>query len=176
MDVDGVVADLVGALCLELKKRGYRRHPKEFTHYHFEQCITPKENKIIRLAMEQPGFVRDMPWYPGAKRFLRRLRAIGEVVALTRPYEKGPTWAYERTRWLGRHVDAIVQTPRKDLVPGDVFIEDSHDNLLIWAQRNVGYPILMARPWNSNTFDFTYETSYQDILNDLEVRFDRLFP
>jgi 5'(3')-deoxyribonucleotidase len=145
LDVDGVLCDLVGQLCRLLP----HRHVSDFTAYQFEHVLTLDELETVRRAMTASGFCRDLPWHDGALDFVQRLRLIGEVVAVTRPYDESPTWTYERARWLRPHVPDVVHTDRKTLIPGDVLIEDSLENAVQWSCCHAaGLAIIIDRPWN----------------------------
>lgn len=144
VDVDGVLADLVGALCRNLP----RHTPDKMTEYRFQDTLDATEWTIAHNDMVRPNFVAHMPWYPGAQDFVRKLHALGDVVAVTRPYEHSPTWAYEREQWLRGHVDRVVHTAHKEMIRGDYLVEDSTDNALKWAQHwPGGTAYLIARPW-----------------------------
>lgn len=148
VDCDGVLADLVGALCVRLRMAGFDRQPEHITEYYFQKALTPPELIIVDEAMRSEGFVKSMVWYPGAQEFVRKLHALGDVVAVTRPYEGSRTWPYERDLWLRGHCDKIVHTAHKEMIRGDYLIEDSTDNALKWAQHwPGGTAYLIARPW-----------------------------
>ena len=148
VDIDGVVADLVGALCSVLRVHGFDRYPKDITTYHFQDTLSPDEQGVVDAAMRSPGFVASMPWYPGAPAFLGSLQKCGEVVGVTRPYEHSRTWVHEREQWLQGYLDKTVHTAHKELVAGDFLIEDSTDNAVKWAAAHPrGTAYLLARPW-----------------------------
>lgn len=150
LDIDGVVANLVGALLEELRAHGFHRREKEVKHHDFVATFNREELKIIRAAMQRPGFVDGLLMYSGAQGFINELQAMGEVVALTKPYASSMTWVYERQLWCERRgIRNVVHTDRKHLVPGDCLIEDHPGNLCEWARAWPGrVGILLSRPWN----------------------------
>lgn len=149
IDVDGVLADLVGALCGELRKHGHPRTEWDVTAYNFEDCLPLDEVALMREAMERPGFCASLPWYSGASVFATMLHDHGDVIAVTKPYPKGPTWAYERQHWLSDHISKVIHTGHKAYVSGDVLIEDCVANIVDWLKGNPqGRAILIDRPWN----------------------------
>lgn len=138
LDVDGVLADFVGAVRSTVAEVGHRlgevtqpdftaqlavEHPEVHAHY------------IFRSAAR--NWCTEIEPYPGAARFVEQLRQHGEVVAVTAPLRHCPTWESERRAWLRRHVGItdVISTRRKDLVYGDVLVEDSYDNLAKWWAR-----------------------------------------
>lgn len=150
LDIDGVVADLVGELCQELGKHGVTMHPEHFRQYDFKDCVSPFEYVVMQKAMERRGFCRDLPGYKGAGEFCERLRTMGEVVAVTKPFPTSETWAHERAQWckeLG--ISKVVHTSHKELVKGDVLIEDHIANVAQWLHAwPHGQAIVMIKPWN----------------------------
>lgn len=149
LDVDGVVADLVGALA---QATGLFE-PEAVTAYAFDQCLPPEIVKVIGRVMVRPGFVEDMPTCEGARKLFADLVCAGHrPVFVTKPYAKSPTWAYERTRWLHKTFGAdlhIVHTDKKGLVGGDILVEDSPENIEGWLEEHrKGWAFLVDRPWN----------------------------
>jgi len=150
LDVDGVIGDLVGALCAELTAAGYPRDEEDITHYDFEKCLPPDEVVLMRDAMVRPGFCASIPWYAGARALTNALQDVGDLVVVTKTYRAGPTWAYERQRWAeAGGLFKIVHTGNKEYVDGDVLIEDSIENALSWKRdRRHATVVLVDRPWN----------------------------
>ncbi len=172
LDVDGVIADLVGDLCRELRASGYKREPEDFTSYEFSSVLPRDEAAVAHGAMIRPGFVQTMSWYPGAKAFVKALQSVAKVVAVTKPFPAGPTWAYERAIWLKGHIDTVIQTEHKELIPGDILIEDYWLNAQKWQTAHPkGHAILIERPWcniYSQNLPIIGASSYDMILGALE--------
>lgn len=149
LDVDGVIADLVGELCARLPG-GFK--PEHFKSYDFADVLPPKALVMAWGFMREPGFVRDMPEYPGALAFLSKLPSGATVV--TKPFTKAPYWMWERAEWLRvRGVERVIHTAEKHLVRGDALVEDDPGNLGRWLRSNpCGKGILMDRPWNQAAF------------------------
>lgn len=149
LDVDGVIADIVGDICRELREHGFDRTPEHFVHYEFRDVLTAKENAIAQAAMARPGFCARMTPYPGQRGFVESLKRRGEVVAVTKPFPNGPTWAYERMYWLRHENIPVISTAHKAFIPGDWLIEDSIGNARAWSSAHPSSRVLiMDRPWN----------------------------
>ncbi len=101
-DVDGVLADFVGGLCLELAGRGYDKSPEDVHHWDLSESFSPDEMRNTLEIMGAPGFCHTLEWYAGAREFLRDLAALGQVHAVTAPFLNGPSWMHERHSWLSR--------------------------------------------------------------------------
>lgn len=95
--------------------------------------------EYIRRNTER--FVSDMPPIPGAQRTLAALRTKGtEAYIVTAPYRDIPGWYDARVQWLYRTFGItqgkIIATEAKDLVCGDVFIDDKPSHVDRWSQQN----------------------------------------
>lgn len=63
----------------------------------------------------------------------RAMHELGEVLIVTSAMPNAPTWHNERLRWLAQYLNIpakeVIFTERKDLVRGDVLIDDGPHNL-----------------------------------------------
>ncbi len=153
-DVDGVLADFVGGICLELAARGHDKSPGDVEHWDLAESFTPEELRASLEIMGQPGFCHSLEWYEGARKFVLELTGIGEVHAVTAPFRNGACWMHERMGWLSGAIanDRVhfVSGKYKHLVRGDVLIEDHPKNAHDWLESNPkGIAVLVDRPWNS---------------------------
>ncbi len=148
LDIDGVVANLVGHLCTTTRIDAL---PADFTYYEFDRVLSSSEMEAVDRMMRYPGYAQQIPWYLGGRRFIDKLQRLGEVIAVTRPYADSPTWAYDRQQWIQRSYRdmQVVHTAHKELVRGDVLIEDHAVNLDRWLVAHPeGRGVLIDRPWN----------------------------
>jgi len=151
VDVDGVVADLVGSLIKLVHQRTGHLIAEEQI-YSFDLRHTMGDLwTTAQQALSEPGFVRSLSPYPGAIEGIDLLRNIGRVVFVTSPYSQSPTWSYERFRWLQTHAHAserdIVHVDDKTLFGGHLLIDDAPYQLEAWVK--TGRPaIRVDRPWN----------------------------
>jgi 5'-nucleotidase len=157
LDVDGVLADFIGANLRTLSRaglHGYRR--EDVTQWDCAAAwgLSDATKTIMKRAWSAPGFCQCIEPYPEAEGMVDRLREIGDVYAVTAPMSSNPTWMHERREWLvdyfGFKGDAdIVQTAAKHLVRGDVFVEDKASTLHSWQ---LAWPestgVLWSRPYN----------------------------
>lgn len=153
-DVDGVFADLVEGLCVELRASGFDRTPEHFKHYDLAECLTAEEMRVVLTAMAAPGFCHAIEWYPGAREFLRELVKLGEVHAVTAPFDGSSTWASERRAWLSSEMPRkrvhAISGEYKHMLRGDVLLEDHPANACAWLDAHpTGLALLVDRPWNS---------------------------
>lgn len=96
-----------------------------------------------------PGVIRGLKKYDYADELIGRLREIGDVVCLT-SIPRSKFYPSERFEWLieelGFDRKDIILGHRKYLVNGDVLIDDKPSNVVSWAQRWYGVPVLWSTP------------------------------
>lgn len=149
LDVDGVVCDFKGAvrrLVDEVSDEPFDNEVWDFT-----AKLSPHAKQHYKTHSAAANFCRGLRAYDGAVRFMERLQGLGEVVAVTSPLRHCPTWESERRLWLAEELDFrgdVISTGRKDLVHGDVLIEDSVDNLAKWSSRWRRRGVLVTREYN----------------------------
>jgi 5'(3')-deoxyribonucleotidase len=149
VDVDGVLADFTGAV-------------REWDLF----ALYPEDlQSMIKRRISDPGFCAELKVLPGAEEGVRELVQLGDVYAVTSPWWSSPTWPYERTRWLdrwfGMPADRVVQTSAKQLVFGDVMIDDRPENLIEWrsCQQARGWctrAVLVDAPYNQGRAELAH--------------------
>lgn len=157
LDVDEVLADFVGRV-LELVRRitGRNVTREEITCWDIAVALklTPEEAAEKARLIKEPGFCAGLEPLPGAIDGVREIREYADVRAVTSPF-KSKTWASEREEWLCEHFgfrrEQIVQTPGKDIVFGDVLIDDKLETCQNWQARwRESTAILFSCPWNQD--------------------------
>jgi len=140
LDVDGVVADFVGKVRSTVAAVGH--HDLLVDRFDFTSKLqddAPDIYKHYRTESAAANWCSSIERYRGAVAFVKALRKLGDVVAVTSPLSHCPTWAYERKEWLverlGFKSDDIVSIKRKDLVVGDFMIDDHYGNIEAWYTR-----------------------------------------
>ena len=150
LDVDGVVADFEGAVRCTVAEVGYVLPPT--TEWNFTANLPADVFDHFHARASQLGWCSAIQPFPGAERFVAELRTLGDVVAVTAPLGCCPTWESERRQWLRSKLNVVdvVSTARKDLVYGNVLIEDKVENLRTWYDRwqRDAYGILVQHTYN----------------------------
>ena len=149
LDVDGVIADFTNTVRRTVAEVGYVLPTP--TEWNFTLSFPAEVADHYLDRASQPGWCAGIDPYPGAERFVAELRTLGDVVAVTAPLGCCPTWESERREWLRcRGIHDVVSTRRKDLVYGDVLIEDKVENLRAWYDRSQrdAYGILVQHTYN----------------------------
>jgi 5'(3')-deoxyribonucleotidase len=145
VDVDGVVADFVGATIRALGGGFKHDDVKDFNF-----VGTPDFDRVkAEAAWVSPGFVTNIPVLRYAIEGIMQLREISDVVFCTAPFEGAPCWVSERVRWLERHFGAapeeIIFAKDKSLVVGDMLVDDKCANL---DRPGSWLPVCWDQPWN----------------------------
>ena len=156
MDVDGVIADFCHAYLFWTKMvTGKKFTPGDVTQWEFADALnlSSEESHAIDMVLRGPDIASGFGEYPGSVRLVKELMTFADVVFVTSPFAKSPTWAHDREWWLKARFgeDAkIIHTKHKQYVDGDFMIDDGPHNLAAWEQVNIitrfGYCV--GRPWN----------------------------
>lgn len=150
-DMDGVLLDFVGHLYHHFTQQGYAR-PTDPTCYDIKDHVGPDAWRVMSKSMRREGFCAEIPEYPGARDFVKDLRSLAKVIAVTKITEPSP-WVRERHVALaGWDFDGrFLQTCRdgRKHLRADFLIDDSPDNCTEWVLENSkGRALLLDRPWN----------------------------
>lgn len=100
--------------------------------------------------LKEPGFFLGAPVVPGCAKSLRTLKNAGlNIILVTATPNNSPTAHYEKIKWVERNLPFLntknfISTSRKDLVMGDLLLDDAVHNLDSFT----GIPCAFRRPWN----------------------------
>lgn len=156
LDMDGVIVDFVEHY-LHLVEDF---HGKVFSHDDVTQWdveralgLSQDEAHVVHKALEAPRVAYHMHPYTGAVDAVHRISQHATVVFLTAHLKRSPTWVHDRDNWIklffGNVDTKVVYTHHKELVPGDVFVDDKPENVLSWKRAHpFGTAILWSMPWN----------------------------
>ena len=153
LDVDGVVADLIGSLLHAIRQRtGQLFLPEHVQSFNLRNSLGNLWT-VVEDILSEPGFARDLSPYPGAIDGIIKLRSLGRVVFVTSPFHRSPTWSHERAVWLHQHTGThrrdIVHLDDKTVFAGHVLIDDAPHQLEAWV--NTQRPaVRVVRPWNQD--------------------------
>jgi 5'(3')-deoxyribonucleotidase len=145
LDVDGVLADFVGAFLGVVRDRLGREHTPEDIHsFGIANSLNLSKDEFDTCAevVSQPGFGRTLAIYPGAQEGVAALQRIADVYIVTSPWNSNPTWTHDREWWLYEnfHIpyNRVVHTSAKHLVRGDVLVDDKVDTVATWCEEHPG--------------------------------------
>ncbi len=155
VDLDGIVADLLPAW-LALYNRDWLDdlRPEQITTWDLHPHVKPACGRRMDEFLRYPGLFLGLPEIPAAVDALRRLQGDGhDILLVSAP--PCPGAAAEKLRWVRQHlpflgVERLVLTSRKEVVAGDVLIDDSPANLFAYR---AAYPLAklatIGYPYNS---------------------------
>lgn len=142
IDCDGVLANFDKAILQLLKKEfdieldleEYRRH------WDFSEVpgLRKYKDRIRPMVEQTSGFCLNMETYPGALEFTRAVRDRGHTLLSCTSVMGGP-YPSERMTWLtqrGFHRHDVIMVYRKELIEGDVLIDDRAENIEKWAENH----------------------------------------
>lgn len=143
LDVDCVLANLLGPLLREVERLGGPSWaPEEFPTWEIFDTLDTKYRPAIHELWATKGFCRSLEPYPGAVEAVAHLREVSDVLCVTAAVVGSEYWHKERVDWLQEHFDIphrdVIFAYRKELVQGEVFVEDKTSTLFEWAARNPG--------------------------------------
>ena len=153
LDVDGVVADMVGPL---LAWAELYQLSEDIIDYDFVKCLTLEEREEVEAIMERPEFwEHGVGLMYGCRSFESGpVYANHEVHFVTTPYRGCNGMTNARDEWIAEcfgdsFVDRVTYTSQKHLVRGDRFLDDKPENVSKWQEWNPeGQAWIFDQPWN----------------------------
>ncbi len=152
LDSDGPLSNFTKAyLAILARETGAQHTPEEVDQWKIADCdffkqaarkinIEPKHLEArVNEAVSERNFCADIEVQPGAQEAVGKLAEIADVYVVTSPWDSSPTWMFERLHWLARNFklprSRVIQTGTKDLVFGDVFVDDKLSHVISWQKR-----------------------------------------
>lgn len=166
LDCDGVLADFTAGL---FKEMAPDKNPEDLTSYFLGEYFSPAEMDRIHALLETREFWASLPPVKGALEGVAKLREKFEIFVVSSPWISCDGWETVRREWLlanfGISHNRLISCVSKDLVDGDVFVDDKIDTVRAWAQaRDRGLAILFMRPYNrdaSLATDYPFRTLFR---------------
>jgi 5'-nucleotidase len=123
---------------------------------------------IVHLIFEEinkePGFFRNLPAKEGAIEGIQKLSRYYDIVFITASehyaYVDKYLWIEENLNFLPK--PNLILTHRKDLVLGDIFVDDGPHNLL---KSPAKMKIVFDHPWNRHLTQFQRVYQWDDLLD-----------
>lgn len=133
-DLDGICADLLPAwLGLYNNRYGDSVTVADITDWDVARCV--KHPRKIYGVLDRPNVYRELKPVPGAVDGLWRICNAGHHVVIATATPRRVEVATEKLQWIKEHLpfidhENIVIVHRKDLLRGDVLIDDAPRNIL----------------------------------------------
>jgi 5'-nucleotidase len=155
LDMDDVTVDQSLTWIKRLyEKTGIHFNREEWKDWKISNYLPPN---IVHLIFEEinkePGFFRQLPAKEGAIKGIQTLSDFYDIVFVTASehyaYQDKYFWIEDNLPFLPK--PNLILTHRKDLVLGDVFVDDGPHNLL---HSPVKKKIVFDKPWNRHLLQF----------------------
>lgn len=155
VDIDGVLADQVSAVLLEIEKTYGHKYCKSDinrAHWSFEGIEIWTE---IGRLLADPEYVMRVPLIEGSQKAIKQLCERDVIVVTARR----PNAEEATRRWLREHFPCLTQyyharTGTKHNIPSDVLIDDLDMNIVEFVRSNPDRRgILFLHPWSLNGTD-----------------------
>lgn len=157
-DMDSIVTDLMQKVLDHYN----RDHNDKVTKSDFKTWDIARNVKIgqdIYKYFYRDGFFLDLPAIPGAIEGLRAIQALGHHLVLV----SAPSWpgtsASDKISWVKKHLPFInkrdiILGHNKHLIKGDIFIDDSPDNISDYREHWPHAKIMtISHPYNEEVKD-----------------------
>lgn len=141
LDVDGPCAVFDLTILKAVNPNITEEQMRNLNDWDIFKLLNPEELKRCYKILEDPQFWANLPANEPALRAVAQIRKLGgQVVFLTSPWDGCKEWDHTRRNWLKKHFDAkgredIIITSAKDLVYGELFIDDRLSNIQSWSAR-----------------------------------------
>ena len=161
VDIDGVLADQVGAVLKVIERDYGRRYYKkdiDRAHWSFDGIEIWTE---IGKLLADPEYVLQVPLIEGSQNAIKRLFGHDVFVVTARR----PNAEVATKQWLSHHFPCLKQyhsarTGTKHNIPSDVLIDDLDMNIVEFVKSDPNrHGILFQHPWSLNDMDIE---SYRD--------------
>ena len=154
IDMDGVCADLVSHWVTLLNRyHGETLQKEDVTDWHIHKITEQTTRKEVEAFLADPGFFLHLEPIPGAIETLRRLIRDGHDLVFVTHCKEGHG---DKRKWLERHLPgfpmrSVIFAERKELVSGDVLLDDGVHNLRDWQKHNPsGIAVCFDAPYNQH--------------------------
>lgn len=175
LDMDDVTVDQSSAWVKRIYEKTGRIYDREEFKTWDISSILPSE--ISRMIFEEinkePGFFRHLPAKEGAIEGIEKLAAYYDIVFVT----ASEHYAYQdKYFWIRENLPIfskpnLVLTHRKDLIAGDIFVDDGPHNLL---KSPAPLKIIFDHPWNRHISQFPRVHNWSQLVEHLLAK-SRIF-
>ena len=174
IDIDGVLRNILKTICEIYNNEFYDNiKPEEVNLYKVDEMFPLiKETYGISAAeffFEKHGFTifRTSPMYNGVNKAINKLRKLGHKIVIV-SFQKTIENKIDTLQWLKSHkiyYDDICFTSNKDIVKGDIMVDDNPE--FLYQISGDCQTVLIDMPYNKNCKDFNRFNTFVDFVNSL---------
>jgi 5'-nucleotidase len=156
IDLDSILADLNLVWYSTWNDRtGDNLTPEKVLSWDVHKYCNGFEPMEVYSILNAPGFYQRLPVLPGAIEAVRTLWDDGHrIIIVTAAPHEAPTAHYDKRIWVNKHLPflgeaEIVSTHSKDVIKGDVLIDDGPHNIEAFRKQNpAGFIATIEYPYN----------------------------
>lgn len=155
MDLDSVVVDMVPKWFTTFNAEyGEHLDPYNYDEWDLRKLVQGPCKSCIYDILDRDGFFRDMPFIDGAEEGMRELVKVSDLVIATSALDN-PNAARDKMLWVRENLPFVKKGNimigiRKDLLHGDVMVDDSPGNLRKTLAR---HKVVLDYPYNRKVKD-----------------------
>ncbi|WP_134704040.1 hypothetical protein [Ammoniphilus sp. YIM 78166] len=168
LDMDDVTVDQTSTWVKRIyEKTGTLYDQEEWTKWDLSSILPPDiMHMIFEEINKEPGFFRNLPAKEGAIAGIQELSCYYDIVFVTASehyaYQDKYYWIRENLGFLTQ--PSLVLTHRKDLVLGDIFVDDGPHNIM---KSPVETKIIFDHPWNRHISQFQRVNHWDQLVDML---------
>jgi 5'-nucleotidase len=154
LDQDDVLFDFMGAfLAAWNRRKGTNWTADQVSAWDIEKSLGPGALEFMVACYNRPGFYSNLVPLPGAVEGVRTLISEGHDVVIASAVPVDSYYAFDgKKESLTLHMPWFDQKNffaigRKDLLDGDILLDDASHNLVAWANKKPG-AAAFDRYWN----------------------------
>jgi 5'-nucleotidase len=154
VDMDCILVDMLGTWLKRYNElSGERVSVKDIVQYEVRNFI--KKPNLLDVALHEKGFFLNLPPMPGAIKYFQKMLDDGyDLVIVTQPPRKADYSIKEKRQWIQERfpnydLSNMIFCHRKNLIRGDLLIDDKPGHLLEWKSMNPkGIITTITHPYN----------------------------
>jgi 5'-nucleotidase len=154
LDMDGVMADLMSHWA-DMLNRYHNANitVDDFKDWKVEKAVPHLTYEQVHEFLADPGFFLHLQPIPGAIEAVKDLMSDGQDVVFVTYCRAGHE---DKRKWVERHLPGfpmanIIFAERKELIQGDVLVDDGLHNLEAWqAEHPTGVAVAFDTPYNQS--------------------------
>lgn len=167
-DMDEVLVDFMGKVLGRWNNiNGTKFTREDITAWRMENIlgrdITGRSaDGLIDEWLAEPGFFEKMDPLPGAVEGFQKLIDLGHDVIICTSVPEIAENAYDgKRRWMRKYfpkwsMKNFIASSRKEIVEGDIIIDDGSHNLIPWHRAKKAGFLLYDAPWNRDVGTMIY--------------------
>jgi 5'(3')-deoxyribonucleotidase len=155
VDQDEVLAQFVEEILLRWNTRaGTNFRAEDINMWAMEKTFGADSKEWIEATIREPGLFDNLKPVKDAIWGVRYLNASGHDVVIATHIADGNENVYDaKRRWIKKYIPGFdyrnfACLTRKELLSGDILIDDGAHNIEGWMRAGRKNPIVFDRPWN----------------------------